>query len=115
MTLSPILIGDGTDREGRIRQIVFESSGGAASGTFSDTDGFDWDVYKADDAETLIEDIKDGASSSLSGSITGTGRKSRIRQKVRGMYGTIVITNSTISTTWALNRILIEKDIAGQI
>lgn len=47
------------------REAVFNflrgtTTGGAAAGTFGDTDTVTWSVYTANDAETVLETIKDG-------------------------------------------------------
>ncbi len=115
VTLAPFPVGDGFDNEGKIKQIVLESGGGASGGDYSDTDGFSYDVHIANDAETTIEDVIDGATANLTGTITGTGRKSRIRQKIRGQYATIKLYNNTAAETFAINRILIDKEVAGRL
>jgi hypothetical protein len=114
-TVAPFPVGDGVEVEGKIKQIVFECAGGASSGDFSDTDGFSYDVHVADDAETCIEDVIDAATANLTGTISGTGRKTRIRQNVRGQYATIKLYNSTAAETFAINRIMIDKKTVGRL
>jgi len=113
VTLPSMPLGDGMSY-GKLRELVFESAGGASSGDYSDTDGFSYAVYQADDAETLLEDIRDGGTGNFSGTISGTGRSSYIRTKLRGRYGTIKLSNSTAAQTWAINRVLYNRDIAGK-
>ena len=111
---SPLPLADSFDHEGKLKQIVIESSGGASGGSYGDTDSFSYNVHVGDDAEILAEDVLDSATSNLTGTISGTGRKSRIRSKVRGMYWTIRLFNSTISETWVINRIMIDKTTVGR-
>lgn len=108
-------LADGIDREGIINQLVFTTAGGASGGSLSDTDGMSYDVYTADDAETLIENIEDGDTAGNSGTITGPKRTSRIRTRSRGMWGTIKLSNSTANQTWAINRVLYNKKEGGRI
>ena len=115
VTFPVMALGDGVDREGRVTQWIFESSGGAASGEYSDTDTIAYDIYTADDAETLVEDIIDGATAKASGTIIGAGRQNRIRDRVRGMYGTVKLSNTTAAETWAINRIMYHTIIGGKL
>ena len=114
-TLTAFPVGDGEDSEGKIKQIVIESAGGASGGDFGDTDAFSYDIHVADTAETVIEDVIDGATPALSGTVTGPGRKSRLRSKIRGQYGTIRLYNSTAAQTWAINKIMIDRSIVGRL
>jgi len=93
------------DKEGKLTSLTIELAGGAASGDFSDTDGVSYEIHKGKDAETVLEDIKDGATAFASGTLSGTGRKARIRNKVRGAYLGLKFYNSTASETWAINRV----------
>jgi len=115
VALPSMPLNDGMDKEGKIDQIIVTAAGGAASGDYSDSDLINYAVHTADDSETLIEDILDGATASLSGTISGTGRKARIRQRVRGMYGTMVLSNATISSGWAVNSVLYNTQIGGKL
>lgn len=95
--------------------LTFELSGGAADGTFSDTDGVTYDIFTGDDPETILEDIKDGADSFASGTLSGTGRKTRIRTRVRGAFVAIKLSNTTASEGWAINRVYCNIEEAGNI
>lgn len=84
-------------------------------GNFSDTDGVSYEIHAGDDAETLIEDIKDGVAPFDSGTLSGTGKKTRIRIRARGAYIGIKLYNSTASETWVLNKILGTVVSAGKV
>lgn len=103
------------DKEGRLNSLVFELAGGASGGSFSDTDAVSYAVYVGDDAETVIEDIKDGATAFATGILTGTGRKTKISIRARAMYIGIKLYNSTVSQTWVVNRILGEVKPVGKM
>lgn len=103
------------DKEGKLTSLTIELSGGVANGTFSDTDGVSYDIHIADDAETLIEDILDGATPFTTGTLSDTGRKARIRTRVRGAWLGIKFYNSTASETWAINKVYAEVKPAGRI
>jgi len=74
------------------------SATGAATHEEPDTNTTDWNP-----------------ATSLTGTISGTGRKSRIRQKIRGQYSTIKLYNSTASETFVVNKVLAEKQIVGRL
>jgi len=103
------------DREGRLTSLVFELAGGGAGGSFSDTDGVSYEIHIGDDAETVIEKIKDGDTPFTSGTLSGTGRKDRIRTRVRGAYIGLKLLNSTASETFAINKVFGEIKEAGKI
>ena len=103
------------DKEGKLTSLTIELSGGAAGGTFSDTDGVSYEIHVGDDAETVIEDIKDGHDPFSTGTLSGTGRKARIRTRVRGAWLGIKFYNSTATETWAVNKVFGEIKEAGKI
>jgi len=115
LTFGPFPIGDGVDIEGKIKQLVFESAGGASGGAFGDSDGFSYDVHVAKDAETCIGNIKDGVTPIFTGTISGSGRTSKIRPRLRGMYYAVRIYNVTASETFVLNRVMIDRMNAGRL
>lgn len=100
-----IKLNETDDAEGKLISLTFELAGGAASGAFSDTDGLSYELHVGDDAETVLEDIQDGATARESGTLTGTGRKVRIRTRLRGRWLGVKLYNSTASQTWAINLI----------
>jgi len=102
------------DMSGKLVEMTIESAGGAADGGMSDTDGLSWALFNGDDAETVLEDIMDGADAFASGTITGAGRKNKIRPRMRGAYMGLKLYNSTAAETWAINRILYGTSKAGR-
>lgn len=103
------------DRNGKLTELVLELSGGAANGDFGDTDAVTYSLYKGDDAETVLEDIIDGATAFKTAELTGTGRKNKIRPGMRGAYMGLKLSNSVASETWAVNRILYDIKKVGRI
>jgi len=95
--------------------MVIESAGGAAAGSMSDTDGFSWELFRGDDAEEVLEDIMDGATAFTSGTVTGVGRKNKLRPRMRGAYMGLKLSNSTAAETWAVNRILYGVSKSGKV
>lgn len=85
------------------------------TGTFSDTDGVSYEIHVGNDAETVIEKIKDGVAPHSSGTLSDAGRKARIRSKVRGAWMGIKFYNSTATETWAINRIFGDAKEVGKI
>jgi len=115
VVLPMLHLSEDNDKEGKMTSLTFELSGGAADGTFSDTDGVTYDIFTGDDPETILEDIKDGADSFASGTLSGTGRKTRIRTRVRGAFVAIKLSNTTASEGWAINRVFCNVEEAGNI
>ena len=113
--LYPIIKLGEDDEEGRLTSLTIELAGGASGGSHTDMDAVSYELHVADDAETLIEDIKDGATAAISGTLTGTGRKARIRQKLTGAYLGIKLFNTTASQTFVINKINGEMVQAGRI
>ena len=113
--LYPIIKMSEDDEEGKLTTLTLELAGGASSGSHSDMDGVTYELFVGDDAETVIEDIKDGATSAVTGTLSGTGRKARIRQKLRGAYLGIKLSNSTASETFVINKITGVITPAGRI
>jgi hypothetical protein len=113
--LFPIVQLSEDDKEGKLTSVTVEVSGGASGGDNSDSDGVTLSLYAANDAETLVEDVKDGATSFSDTTLSTTGRQQRIRSRMRGAYAGLKLANSTASETWAVNRILYERKDAGRI
>jgi hypothetical protein len=111
----PLIKGGDDDRSGKLTAMTLDVAGGAAGGSESDSDGLTWEVYGADDAETLIENIRDGDTAQASGTITGGGRKTKVRPRVRGAYLALKFSNSTASQTFALNRVMVKVIKTGKV
>ena len=103
------------DKEGKLTSLTIELAGGTSGSTLPNTDGVSYELHVGDDAETVIENIKDGATAFSSGTLSGTGRKARIRTRVRGAWLGIKFYNSTAAETWAVNKIFGEVKEAGRI
>lgn len=115
VTLPIIKMSEEDDKEGKLSWLVFELAGGASGGDFSDTDGVTYEVFVGNDAETVLEDIRDGATAFAVGTLSGTGRKNKIRIKARGRWLGIKLYNSTASETWAINTLSGKIIPAGRI
>lgn len=72
--------------------------------TFSDSDGVSYELHVADDAETCLEKIKDGAAPHTSGTLTGPGRF-RTRPRVRGKWLGLKFYNASASETFVINTV----------
>ena len=113
--LYPIIQLAEDNEEGKLSSLTVELSGGASGGAHGDADGVTVSFYKGEDAETLVEDVKDGATAFASSTLSGTGRQKPIRNRMRGAYAGIKLANSTAAETWAANRILYEIKKAGKV
>lgn len=103
------------DGQGRMNSLTLVTAGGRASGSFQDTDGVTLDIHTADDSETVVEDVMDGATPLVTRTYSGTGRQKRLRKKARGKWVGMVLKNSTANETWALGRLSVKIKIAGRI
>jgi len=108
------LASDG-DHEGKLTSLTITNAGGAAGGDFGDTDSVSYELHRGDDAETVLEDIIDGATALESGTLSGTGRKERVRKRVRGAYLGVKLLNSTADETWAIEAVAGEVVPAGRL
>jgi hypothetical protein len=111
----PLLSSENDDTEVKLTSLTVTTAGGGSSGSFSDTDGVTVETYVADDNETLIEDIEDGATPLHSTALSGTGRQNRIRNRAKGHSVGVRLKNSTASETWAVERVSAKVRNAGEI
>ena len=103
------------DKQGKITSLTFELAGGAANGDFTDTDSLSYEIHVGNDPETVLEDIKDGATAKWSGTFTSPGRTNRVRHRIRGAWVGIKLYNSTALSSWAINRVFGNVIEAGRI
>ena len=94
------------DAEGKLTKLTFETAGGAASGEYGDSGALTYSLYVGDDAETVAEDIRDGATPFATGTLSGSGRQTSIRTRARGFYLGMKLSDATASNTFVVNRIL---------
>jgi hypothetical protein len=85
------------------------------SGSFVNSDGCSYEYHKADDAETVLEYLRDSAVAIESGTLSGTGRKSRIRKKIRAAWLALKFYNSSASETFGINKVFGEVKEVGKI
>lgn len=94
-----------------VNNITSDGSGTAfiptavSSGSFANSDGCNYEYHAADDAETVLEYLKDGAAAHTTGTLSGTGRKNRIRSRIRGAWLALKFYNSGASETFGINRL----------
>lgn len=108
-------LSEDTDYRGRATSITVEIAGGAAGGSFSDSDGCSVDFHVGNVAEEVLEDIKDGATPHHSETFTSVGRQNRIRNRMTGAFLGIKFYNSTAGETFAVNKIAVQAKPAGKI
>lgn len=114
--LMPVVpLSQDADVEGVLRSTTFITSGSSSGTTFQDTDSVDYEIFVGDDAEDVVEQVRDGDTALQSGTITGTGRSNRVRKRARGHNLGIKLSNDTADETWSLEKIQIEYDEKGRI
>lgn len=109
------MLGQDEDHVGMLRELRAVVAGGASGGDFSDSDGLSFELHKANDAETVLEDIKDGATAFTSGSWSTTGKQNKTRPRMRGSWAGLKLYNSTASETWAVEKIIANIEPKGGI
>jgi hypothetical protein len=106
---------DDDNGRGRLLSTTLTTAGGRVAGEYKDTDGLTMDIHVADDSETLVEDVIDGATPIHSETVSGPGRQLRFRGKARGKWLGILIKNNTAAQSWALGKLSVEDKLAGRI
>jgi hypothetical protein len=98
-------LAEDADKEGLVHSLTVELAGGESGGSFGDIDGCNYEFHKGNDAESVLEDMLDGATASETGTLSGTGRKNRLRKRVRAAWLGLKFYNSTAAETFGINRI----------
>jgi len=81
-----------------------------------DADGLEWELYQANSNELLVSGIKGGTlTPTYSGTFSAGGRQASIIEKIAGESIAILLKNSTIDTSWAVESIKIKFTIAGKV
>jgi len=108
------------DKEVKLNSLTVTLAGGAEGGSFGDTDEVTCSIYSGADAETVLEDIKDGETGQITktwetvDTVNPTGRQNRIREKIRGRYIGIKFSNDGSDETWAIEKVCGEIKQAGR-
>jgi hypothetical protein len=103
------------DGQGRLNSLTLETSGGASGGSHTDSDGVTLDIHVGDNAEKLVEKVKDGGTPVITRTYSGPGRQKRLRDKARGKWLGVVLRNSTAGESWSLSKLNINTKLAGRI
>jgi hypothetical protein len=101
----PIFIGNLIRANAKINEIVVYLS--------EDTDNLNWSLYAAESAEALVKNIQTGSSPLSTGTFTSGGKQFSIRDKVVGEFIGILFNNSTIDSSWGIERIGITLSYSG--
>ena len=83
--------------------------------TGSNSDSAVFNIYVADSAEELLDDVQAATTAIHSGTISGGGRQYTIHAKARGAALAIHLTNAAISTSFAIEKITGNVEGAGRI
>ncbi len=106
----PVMSLSKIDEEGRMRSLTLSTGGGAASGTYTDTDAVTISIYSGDDAEEVAEKVRDGDAPTVAGTVTGAGRQLRFRSRTRGRFAGIVLSNGTADSSFAVNKVIADLE-----
>jgi hypothetical protein len=80
-------------------------SGGASSGTYSDSNSATIEVYTGNSAEEVLESFNDGDTPLQSDVVTGPGKANRIRNRATGNAIAINIKNNTAGESFSIENI----------
>jgi hypothetical protein len=103
------------DTKGKLTSLTIVNAGASISGTYWDSSGFNYYIYRGDDAESVAEDMRDNASAFISATISSPGRQIRMRTKVSCNYMGIKILNDTEGESFAVNKICGDVKPAGKV
>jgi hypothetical protein len=103
------------DIKGKLTSLTIVNAGAAITGTYWDSSGFTYYIYVGNDAESVIEDIRDGATAFISAFISTPGRQTRMRTKVSANYMGIKVLNDTAGESFAINKICGDVKPAGKV
>jgi len=116
VTLGPKILSAHDDRLGKLTSLTVITGGGAPGGSQADTDSLDWQVFIADSAEEIIEQIRAASPTPHSaGTIIEPGRARRFRPRVRGVYLGLRLKNDNYQETWSLEKIVDTVELAGKV
>ncbi|MCJ7828773.1 MAG: hypothetical protein MUP81_03410, partial [Dehalococcoidia bacterium] len=113
-------ISENADTEAKLTSLTAIIAGGASGGTFTDTTdstsilNVTYGIYKGNNAELVLEDIRDGADAHATGTWTTPGKQNKVRARTRGVWLGIKLSNSTASKTWAIEKLFGEIQPAGK-
>ena len=105
-------IAEDSEKEAKLTSLTAITAGGGSGG---DTDSVTWSLYKGKNAEEVLNNITSGATAFATGSWTTVGKQNRIRQRLRGAWIGIKLSDNTASKTWALERLFGNIEPAGKI
>ena len=103
-------------RTGLLKGLWMVAAGGGVGGNQLDSDSFDYQIFKANDAETLIEKVTATTPvPNFSGTVTGPGKAKKKGHRASGTWIAIRFLNTTLAETWAVDRVLIESVARGMV
>ncbi len=105
-------IAQDSEREAKLTSLTAITAGGGSGG---DTDLVTWSLYRGDNAEEVLNNITSGATAFATGSWTTVGKQYRVRQRMRGVWMGIKLSDNTASKTWALEKLFGNVEPAGKI
>ena len=101
----PVIEAADDNNKVKLTSLAVTMSGGAAAGAESDSDGVTLSIYSAEDSETVIEDIEDGATAVHTITITGPGKADRIRNRTSGHSLALRFRNNTANESFGIERV----------
>ncbi len=102
-----------SEREGKLTSLTAIIAGGVID--IGDASKVAYSLYRGDNAEVVLENIKESVTAFAAGSWTTVGKQNKIRQRMRGTWMGIYLSDSTASKTWSLEKLFGNVEPAGKI
>ena len=116
LILFPIVpAGEDAGSEGRITVFQFVLSGGTDEDADEATDSVVYEVYAGDCPKEVIDKAKAGTGYICTGTLTGPGRKYKIRRKIKGRSIGVLLKNTTLGHSWSIEQIEFDAQKSGGI
>lgn len=102
-----------SESEGKLTSLTAIIAGGVIDA--GDASKVTYSLYRGDNAEVVLENIKEGVTAFATGSWITVGKQNKVRQRMRGTWMGIKLSDSTASKTWSLEKLFGNVEPAGKI
>ena len=118
VTFGPIAMSDNPKRTGKLTGLdCVLAGGGLSGGSQSDSDDVTYDMWIANSAAKILEQLSADTAPRIAGTFTAPGRRlgSIVRKKIKGMYAGIKLQNDTAAQTWAFEKLIADFKPSGRL
>ena len=117
VTFGPIPMSPDPKLTGKLTGLDCVLAGGGSGGSQSDSDDVTCDVWAANSAAKIIEQLVADITPRLTKVFTAPGRRrgSIMRKKIKGVYVGIKLQNDTLDETWGLEQLMADFKPSGRL